>query len=608
MQNTSKTSVQLLLTCLLFNVVAVHSKEGFIATFQNGIDNSDLHAIDHWMEYTSPIPRFKDFTSCQWIKIKYFSNGFMPIWSYCMIRKRSENMECLQIGLNTVSSSADRNFKTEGLLPWSRAAGSFFYPIEVELKPFLHRTWIHMCWTYTSSTGANEIYYNGEALKRVYSNYKEGRRKIIEGTRDVKAHAFIIGQEQDSLRSGFTQNNILNGQLTELNVWDYVLTDTFIRSMSLCENFPKGNVISWNKENFRINKAKVTTVDDPTSLCTNERNLVIFPEKRTLKAAKNICAIHGGKLGVPQSEEENQEFIEMLLNHKEGCKNTNIGTSAWIGLKSNDSKWYETNNNDSLGRVARYTNFAKNDVYINGYRCAYLPIKGEWQGGKWECREEKLCAICSIENTPVFTLKGMCENISMDANYYIISNDNKSLNVYEGYRSTNLVKKEDNKWTVIAKHGTLGAFAEISTTNARRYPIGRLEWDVYEPSCYITQRQKKILTFSMCRFGTEFTCDSGHCVDLHKRCNKVVDCLDRSDEENCTLISIPETYDKRKPYELRGTESEPTEVKTKVNVFKNTNLIGTLLLSCNNLASLHLFTCFLLYLFYMLWLGENYRH
>jgi len=41
-----------------------------------------------------------------------------------------------------------------------------------------------------------------------------------------------------------------------------------------------------------------------------------------------------------------------------------------------------------------------------------------------------------------------------------------------------------------------------------------------------------------------FNCGNGSCIDLEKRCNSVIDCEDRTDEIGCSLVSLPEGYDK----------------------------------------------------------------
>ena len=40
----------------------------------------------------------------------------------------------------------------------------------------------------------------------------------------------------------------------------------------------------------------------------------------------------------------------------------------------------------------------------------------------------------------------------------------------------------------------------------------------------------------------EFTCLSGTCVSLSQRCNLIADCEDHSDEMNCSILHLDETY------------------------------------------------------------------
>ena len=70
---------------------------------------------------------------------------------------------------------------------------------------------------------------------------------------------------------------------------------------------------------------------------------------------------------------------------------------------------------------------------------------------------------------------------------------------------------------------------------------------------------------SKCRFGMEFTCDSGNCINLDKRCNQVKDCDDASDEDKCKLIQLPETYREVQPPEPLNN-SEPLAITTYIKI------------------------------------------
>ena len=56
--------------------------------------------------------------------------------------------------------------------------------------------------------------------------------------------------------------------------------------------------------------------------------------------------------------------------------------------------------------------------------------------------------------------------------------------------------------------------------------------------CRLENGASHVLTFSDCH-PKKFTCDSGHCIELDKKCDGVVDCEDGSDEMNCEFI-IPD--------------------------------------------------------------------
>ena len=74
------------------------------------------------------------------------------------------------------------------------------------------------------------------------------------------------------------------------------------------------------------------------------------------------------------------------------------------------------------------------------------------------------------------------------------------------------------------------------------FPIGRHVWSGVDENCKVSKATH--LTLSQCDFGKEFTCNSGNCIDVRKRCDYKFDCEDQSDEIGCTSIEIPLSYKK----------------------------------------------------------------
>ena len=76
---------------------------------------------------------------------------------------------------------------------------------------------------------------------------------------------------------------------------------------------------------------------------------------------------------------------------------------------------------------------------------------------------------------------------------------------------------------------------------------------------------ERLLTLSSCN-QTQFTCDSGVCVEMAGRCDQKEDCADGSDENNCRIVEVDtDKYLKDKtPQPLDGQESVSVVVDVEI--------------------------------------------
>ena len=101
-------------------------------------------------------------------------------------------------------------------------------------------------------------------------------------------------QIQDKLGGGFQRFQSFSGQVTEMNIWDYVIDDGNIKRMAECRgDFStfKGNILFWNPLNWTINGAVNTSNIKYEDLCNEpaEKNFIIIPQQQSIRISRKIC-------------------------------------------------------------------------------------------------------------------------------------------------------------------------------------------------------------------------------------------------------------------------------------------------------------------------------
>ena len=112
------------------------------------------------------------------------------------------------------------------------------------------------------------------------------------------------------------------------------------------------------------------------------------------------------------------------------------------------------------------------------------------------------------------------------------------------------IRKENQTWVIRKGHQNV----PIAFQKFDRLPLGITEWTISETNqtqlleltkvfiqfcMYKSLIHLKTLTSIQCTMD-EFTCDNGDCIDMEGRCNKQVDCDDKSDEIFCNLLKLDE--------------------------------------------------------------------
>ena len=544
----SRVAKFFLLLFLFLSNVAIGRETSFIASFQTGIVDSYSAGSDVWMESPKKIPSLREFTVCHWIKLKFFNIKFVAcLWSYCTVANETDEMECLEVCLASIENTANRNLRILGWMPLKNSIAR----VSKVLRSYRHRSWTHICWTFSAITGISRFYHDGILLgtDRLNTSMNDVAMKDSEKMFDT---ALIFGQEPDVMRGKFDNLQAFLGDLCEFNIWSYVLTTSNIQDMASCKSLMKGDILSWDKASWTTKNVQIQDISDPSGLCSIKSRYFVIPQKLRYSDATEICEIHGGHLAIPQSEEDTTFILDMFKKRKETCqdyKNLKNGNVMWIGAKKSNNVWYKDDSASPTGKTQlNYTELAKSHTWSTAI-CSYIRYDGSWWGEQHDCTLVSLCSVCEVQGEPVFTFKGVCSASEIDWNFYMSIDDQNQLKKYEGYKRLDIVHDEDNNiWTIASRPGH-NKYVEANfsdTQTSLNYPIGRHAWFMKDPMCQVNEQERNMV-FSRCDFPNEFTCDSGHCIDLNKRCDEDPDCVDGSDERLCDLLSIPSSYNKANP-------------------------------------------------------------
>jgi len=533
-----------LVFCILLPMLSNASNDvGFIASFQS----SGKWSENEYLEFVDNIPELKEFTSCHWERTLTFSKKLNNVWSYCQYLSESDvELRCVNIYYYYPTTDGKVKFRTlfQG---WTGEKSSL--QIDYGGVSYKHQVWNNFCVVYSSISGNSALYHNGKLIGNIslFNNTDIGINQVpsIPGSATAYNSSFIIGQEPDSIRGSFSKLQAFPGDIAELNVWDRSLNVEEIHKIANCLSAKKGNVVMWDTRKWKVNEASITSMNNVSQFCHNKIPNILFFEKLTFHDATNKCLFHGGQIVVPHSDYENKKIRNIFLEHKDKCMGDNTRQEVILlcmkidlNVQNNGDFWHEKQGNGINTEItfSNWTTFYNAETHRNTNLCPFSFQDGSWGYGRGkECEYLTLCVICSFTKAPIYILKGgqnkRLENI--ERMYYM--SVNTSLNRIEGFngllRQGQISFGESKRWYL--QDSSLGGKKLILRDAS--HPVGRNEWSYFNESDMQTEQ----LSLSKCQFGDEYTCDSGQCVSMSKRCDKIYDCFDKSDEEFCETIELP---------------------------------------------------------------------
>ena len=134
---------------LLMKIILISANQDltFFLSFENSKQATDS------AEFKDPLPELSEFSICHWDKPEVFSDNLNSIWNYCFASKGEDRIDCFQLWLNLVGSTANRHISIGFRITYRDDNDKRrFFGLKEDIIPYPHRTWNHYCWLYSNFT------------------------------------------------------------------------------------------------------------------------------------------------------------------------------------------------------------------------------------------------------------------------------------------------------------------------------------------------------------------------------------------------------------------------------------------------------------------------
>ncbi|XP_022052427.1 serum amyloid P-component-like [Acanthochromis polyacanthus] len=122
----------------------------------------------------------------------------------------------------------------------------------IDYKP---NVWHSVCTTWSAQTGLLQLWFDGQRLMNKYSG-----NGLIRGPVKI-----VLGQREEYYNRGYKMEHSFMGSMSDVHMWDYILSNCDIQNYMNELSFPPGNVLNWKALDLSIAEGVLT--EDKVMAC-----------------------------------------------------------------------------------------------------------------------------------------------------------------------------------------------------------------------------------------------------------------------------------------------------------------------------------------------------
>ena len=241
-----------------------------------------------------------------------------------------------------------------------------------------------------------------------------------------------------------------DGKVSELYIYsNSFTTEELIEITRNCTRYEKYNemgtkVFEWSKiesssvkipQNSNINIVKIK--DDYFCLELSSKILGYIPFPLDIHSANTACIAWGGKLNLPDNEEELELMKNMTVGEDDLVKNFTkdrqmCGNRVWLPIQKSENLNYWVDYNNHSNTVIPLSPMDLDGLFLQ--TCASNVPIGSNKFDDVSC-SKKICAFCEWKSRPSFQLRGLCGKSKIEDRYVL------STEYFEGFLGIRFIYK-----------------------------------------------------------------------------------------------------------------------------------------------------------------------